>query len=180
MLIQELSRQASLDLLARTHLARLGCARGGQPYVVPVYFTYHDHSLYGFTTVGQKIEWMRANPLVCVEADEVVSPQQWMSVIVFGRYEELPDTPEWQSARRFAHTLLKQTAVWWEPGYVRTILGGAERPMVPVFYRVRVLEITGHRAIPDPVTPPGPRPAVPVSHEAGWFRRLRQLLSRRG
>jgi nitroimidazol reductase NimA-like FMN-containing flavoprotein (pyridoxamine 5'-phosphate oxidase superfamily) len=149
MLIQELARQQSLELLARTHLGRLGCALGTQPYVVPLYFTYRDNYLYSFSTVGRKIEWMRVNPLVCVEADEVVNSQQWMSVIVFGRYEELPDTPEWKSARTFAYELLKQNAIWWEPAYVKTILHGTDRPLVPVFYRIDVKEITGHRASPD-------------------------------
>ena len=178
MVIQELSRQESLALLARTHLARLGCAHGAQPYVVPVYFTYHEHSLYSFTTVGQKIEWMRANPLVCVEADEVVSPQQWVSVVVFGRYEELPDTPQWQSARALAHELLKQTAIWWEPGYVRTILHEAERPLLPVFYRIRVMQITGHRATPEPMAPSDPRAAMPDPDKSGLLPKLRKMLSR--
>ena len=38
--------------------------------------------LYGFTTEGQKIEWMRANPLVCVELDEVENFDQWTSIVV--------------------------------------------------------------------------------------------------
>ncbi len=74
MLIQELSSQANLDLLARARLGRLACSQGSQPYVVPVYFAYADRSLYGFATLGKKIEWMRANPMVCIEVDEVVSP----------------------------------------------------------------------------------------------------------
>jgi hypothetical protein len=106
--------------------------------VVPIYFASHDDCLYGFSTLGQKIEWMRANPLVCVEADEVVSPEEWVSVIVFGRYEELPDTPEWRSARTFAYKLLQQHAMWWEPALAKTILHGTERPLEPVFYRIEV------------------------------------------
>src|ERR1035437_358102 len=46
MLIQELTRQESLDLLARTRFGRLACAQGTQPYVVPVYFSYHHNYLY--------------------------------------------------------------------------------------------------------------------------------------
>src|SRR4030095_7348470 len=65
-LIQDLTSPASLELLASTRLGRLACTQGAQPYVVPVHFAYHDRALYGFATVGQKIEWMRANPLVCV------------------------------------------------------------------------------------------------------------------
>ena len=173
MLIQELTRQASLDLLARTHLGRLACTQGARPYVVPVYFAYNNGYLYSFSTVGQKIEWMRANPLVCVEADEVVSPEQWVSVIVFGRYEELPDTPEWQGARTLAHTVLKRNAVWWEPAYVKTILHGTQRPLVPVFYRIHCLQITGHRATPEPATPANARLSMT---DAGKDGRLQDLL----
>ena len=150
MLVQELSRQESLELLARARLGRLACTSGPQPYVAPFYFAYHDRSLYSFSTVGQKIEWMRANPLVCVETDEVVSPQQWVSIILFGRYEELPEAPPWQSARAFAHKLLRQTPMWWEPAYAKTTHCGPQRPLIPVFYRIHIDQITGHRAIPEP------------------------------
>ena len=186
MVIQELTRQESLDMLARTRLGRLACAQGNQPYVVPLYFAlssnylHAPNCLYGFSTVGQKIAWMRANPLVSVEVEEVVSSQQWVSVIVSGRYEELPDTPEWQSEREFAWSLLKQHAAWWEPGYARTILHGTERAMVPVFFRIHVERITGHRATPDkPMAPPGTRRSMTDLGENGWLRTtLRRVVDR--
>jgi nitroimidazol reductase NimA-like FMN-containing flavoprotein (pyridoxamine 5'-phosphate oxidase superfamily) len=173
MLIEEMTSQANLDLLARTHLGRLGCAQGPQPYVVPFNFVYQDYSLYSFTTVGQKIEWMRANPLVCVEADEVVNSQEWMSVIVFGCYEELPDTPERQSEREFAWELLQQYAMWWEPGLAKTILHGTERPLVPVFYRIHAVRITGHRATGEP---PDRRLLLTDAGECGWLQRILRLV----
>jgi uncharacterized protein len=145
-LIQEMTRQASVDLLARVHLGKLACVQGSQPYVVPIYFAYNDNFLYSFTTVGQKIDWMRANPQVCVEAEEVASPQEWESVIVFGRYEELLDTPEYRHQRAVAHNLLQKKATWWEPGYAKTILHGTERPIVPVYYRIHIVQITGRSA----------------------------------
>jgi nitroimidazol reductase NimA-like FMN-containing flavoprotein (pyridoxamine 5'-phosphate oxidase superfamily) len=37
---------------------------------MPIYFVYHQHCLYSFSTAGQKIEWMRVNPLVWVQADQ--------------------------------------------------------------------------------------------------------------
>ena len=178
MLIEELTRQASLDLLARTRLGRLACAQGAQPYVVPFYFTYdiRNSHLYSFSTVGRKIDWMRANPLVCVEVDEVVSTQEWVSVIVFGRYEELPDTPEWRSARAFAYKLLQQHAMWWEPASVKTIHHGTARPLLPIFYRIHVVQITGHRATPEPVAPPDTRLSMLDSGEVGWLQKvLRQV-----
>jgi uncharacterized protein len=147
-LIQELTRQASLDLLGRAHLGRLACAQGAQPYVVPFYFSYSHNYLYSFSTIGQKIEWMRANPLVSVETDEITNSERWASVVIFGRYEELPDTPEWSGERETAGRLLQKNAMWWEPGYVKTILHGMERPLVPVIFRIYVTQITGHCATP--------------------------------
>jgi uncharacterized protein len=149
MWIEELSRQASLDLLARVRFGRLACAKEAQPYIVPFYYVYDEGHIYSFTTVGQKVAWMRDNPLVCVEVDDVKSPQQWSSVIVFGRYEELPDSPKWQSTRERAHHLLTERKIWWEPGFAKTIVRGATRTLTPVFYRILIEQITGHRGLPD-------------------------------
>ena len=163
-LIQELTRQESLDLLARARLGRLACAHDSQPYVVPFYFAYDNDYLYSFSTVGQKIEWMRANPNVCVEVDEVASPQQWVSVVIFGRYEEIPNSPQARGAREHARKKLQQrNAIWWEPGYAKTIQHDTERPLEPFFYRIHIEQITGHRAVPQPVAARGSKPG------RSWF-----------
>ncbi len=92
--IEELTRKASLDFLAGNHLGRLACVNQSQPYITPCHFAYRDQWIYSFSTVGKKIEWLRANPLACLEVDEITDTQQWTSVIVFGRYEELSDTAD--------------------------------------------------------------------------------------
>jgi hypothetical protein len=48
-----------------------------------------------------------------------------------------------------AHQLLEQKAAWWEPAYVKTILQGTERPLVPAYYRIQIVEATCHRAGPE-------------------------------
>ena len=146
MIIRELTGQASLDLLSSSRLGRLACTKGNQPYIVPFFFVYHDSHLYASSTLGQKIEWMRENPLVAVEADRIDSPQQWESVVVSGHYEEIPDAPEMKDRRELAWSLLQKHEMWWEPGYAKTILGGVERPMEALYFRIRVDRITGHRA----------------------------------
>ena len=50
------------------------------------------------------------------------------------------------SERELASDLLQKNAMWWEPGLAKTILQDKERPREPVFYRIYVAEITGHRA----------------------------------
>ena len=127
--IEELTRKASLDFLAGRRFGRIACANQSQPYITPFNFAYHDLHIYSFSTVGRKIEWLRANPLACVEVDEIANPREWTSVIVFGRYEELPKTVDGQTARELAYTLLHQHQLWWEPGYSKTILHGEPRPL---------------------------------------------------
>jgi nitroimidazol reductase NimA-like FMN-containing flavoprotein (pyridoxamine 5'-phosphate oxidase superfamily) len=43
--------------------------------------------IYALSTVGQKIEWMRQNPKVCLQVDEIANQSEWMSVIANGTYE---------------------------------------------------------------------------------------------
>jgi nitroimidazol reductase NimA-like FMN-containing flavoprotein (pyridoxamine 5'-phosphate oxidase superfamily) len=72
MFIKELETSECFEILAEKRLGRLACAFENQPYIVPFHFVYDEQkSLYAFSTLGQKIEWMRANPLVCVEADDI-------------------------------------------------------------------------------------------------------------
>ncbi len=54
-------------ILELLRFGRLGCSRD-KPYIVPINFAYHDRHLYSVAALGQKIETMRANPLVYVEA----------------------------------------------------------------------------------------------------------------
>ena len=111
MLVHEMTEDECGAALEQVGFGRLACARGDQPYIVPIYFSYDRSHLYGVTTQGQKIEWMRSNPLVCLEIDERTSNYQWMSVVVFGRYEELPDTPEYEHARARSRSCAETRAV---------------------------------------------------------------------
>lgn len=180
MVIEEMSEHECLRILGEARVGRLGCAKDGQPYVVPISYAYHRGAegaayLYGFTTVGQKVEWMRANPLVCVEWDEIVGYEEWASVIAFGRYEELGTIPGGESGvppgrlparadsapvdvepgpeTRLAAELLRQDhAAWWQPGWAvhaSSIHRDRTEPYRPLYYRIRIDRVSGHRARPE-------------------------------
>jgi nitroimidazol reductase NimA-like FMN-containing flavoprotein (pyridoxamine 5'-phosphate oxidase superfamily) len=151
MLIAEIAAKECQEILARNGFGRLGCARDNQPYVVPIYFAYEPGRLYGYSAAGRKIEWMRANPKVCVEVDEVASHFVWTSVILSGRFQELPDTPEFSSQRLNAQLLLEQRMLWWQIASAAGELQGQGETAQPVFYCIHIDSITGHRAAPDPV-----------------------------
>lgn len=177
MLIEELSRDECLAVIDQSRLARLGCARENQPYIVPVYVALGESDsgelyLYGFTTPGQKIEWMRDNPKVCVEWDQVVAFNRWTSVVAVGVFDELtgdsgesdamhgrspaskspPGANSNWSERARAHQLLQQQADWWQPGFAvhkaRSAQGQSGSQYVIVYYRIRIDLLTGRRATP--------------------------------
>lgn len=164
MVIQDMTLEECRRALAQVRLARLACEMDDQPYVVPLYLAYDGTKLFGFATMGYKIDCMRANPLVCVEVDEITSPSEWMSVLVFGTYEELPNTPDYQAARSHAYKLLEQRAMWWEPASIGVEHREYPESSSPIFYCIHIDRMSGRRASPDL----GAAPRKPSS----WLSRL--------
>ena len=178
MFIQEMSESDCSKALATARLGRLACSHDNQPYVVPIYFVYEEPYLYGFTTLGQKVEWMRSNPLVCVELGEIENSEEWTSILIFGRYEELPDTPEGKQVRLHAHALLQEHGSWWEPGAASYLHRNRDLPLTPIFYRIHIDRITGRRATPSPGGPVGARISPPARDSRRWLHVLFQALTR--
>ena len=149
MVIYDLTPEECRKILVRESSGRLACASGNQPYIVPIYFAYHGGYLYSFSTVGQKIEWMRINPHVCVEIDDVTSADRWLSVIVTGRYEELPDISEWEEEAIDAYEMIRERAQWYQPAYTSAAHRHPLQRPTPVYYRLHIDTITGRRAFPN-------------------------------
>lgn len=149
MLIRDMSHQDCLDLLGRARQGRLACSRDNQPYITPGYFAFEDGSLYGFSTVGQKINWMRANPRVCAEFEEIRNSSDWATVVVTGAFEELLPTPEHDAHRTRAYHLLQKYPSWWEPGYAKTQIKGENRALDPLYFRIVVDQVSGRRSMAD-------------------------------
>jgi uncharacterized protein len=145
MLLHELNPAECADILRRTNLGRLGCSRDGQPYVVPIHFSFDEASgcVYSFSTVGQKVRWMRENPRVCLEVEDVSDKDHWQTVVVFGRYEEIHDSPAETEALQRAQALFLQRPEWWLPAAAKVQSG--ERPGM-VVYRIQIDRVSGRRA----------------------------------
>jgi uncharacterized protein len=144
MLIKEISTEECLDSVSRAAVGRLGCSLNDQPYVVPIYFAYEGEWLYVFSTPGKKIEWMRANPKVCVEIEEKVSDSEWISVLVTGLYEEMAE-PQFTQERAHARKLLAKRHHWWLNAMAERRVGAEDQQVEPLFFRIHVDLATGLR-----------------------------------
>ena len=145
MQIRELSTEQCLELLKRSTLGHLGCVLEHQPYVVPIHFSFDDerNCLYGFSAVGQKIAWMRENPRVCVEVPDIADKNRWSTVVIFGHYEEIQDSPEYAGARKRVWDLFQERREWWLPATAK--LGSRESPAV-LIYQIHIDRISGRSA----------------------------------
>ena len=154
MIVHEMTRLECAAVLSASRLGRLGCAKGGQPYVVPIHFAFADHLIYSFSMPGQKVDWMRENPLVCIEVNEPGNNREWRSVVINGLFEELTDTPQWQHGREHAWFLLSRHVDWWEPGALKpTDPMPTAQPIADksphLFYRIRIETMTGRRCVEE-------------------------------
>jgi nitroimidazol reductase NimA-like FMN-containing flavoprotein (pyridoxamine 5'-phosphate oxidase superfamily) len=145
MVVHVLTFEECKAVLARSLVGRLACARDGQPYIVPIFLWFDDESncLYGFSTVGRKVEWMRRNPKVCVEVDEIADPLHWTTVLVTGRYDEIGDEHEADELRKRAQSLVEQRKSWWLPA-TANLSDGQERERA-VLYRIHIVALSGRR-----------------------------------
>jgi nitroimidazol reductase NimA-like FMN-containing flavoprotein (pyridoxamine 5'-phosphate oxidase superfamily) len=146
MIVQNMTAEECAALLGVVRLGRLACSKDGQPYVVPFHFAYADNSIYAFSVLGKKIEIMRTNPLVCVLVEKQGKGREWQSLVITGRFHELPDRSGFEWARDRAWSLLSKHAEWWEPGTLKPIDPGSGIPGPPIFYAIRVDEMTGRKA----------------------------------
>ena len=176
MLITELTINECRAILKGTNLGRLACVRYSQPYIVPIYFDFSDDYLYSFATLGQKIQWMRTNPRVCVEVDDILDQFTWTTVVVEGRYEELTHAPAHETAMKRAYALFQNRADWWYPAGGKTQKSRSTPERTPVIYRIVIESVSGREAARSRATPTRAR-ASPASAKAPhwWSDVLRPL-----
>jgi uncharacterized protein len=145
MQIDEMNEAECREILSRAPLGRLGCSYDNQPYVIPVGIAYEADHIYVFSTFGKKIQWMRANPKVCVQVDELKGQSDWASVIVNGEYQELEE-PRHTDERNHARKLLEKRHHWWLNAMAERRIQMRDQEIAPLFFRIRVESITGLRA----------------------------------
>jgi uncharacterized protein len=90
---------------------------------------------------------MRLNPLVCIEVEDIVNQSDWTSLIIFGRYEELPDNSQFEVERNLAYELLSKRAMWWQPAYVSGTHRKQGSESRPIYFRILIEKITGRSTL---------------------------------
>lgn len=157
MIVRQMTQTECRKFLEHASIGRLGCSLDEQPYIVPVYLAYDADNVYIFSTFGQKIRWMRANPKVCIQIDEITDDSEWTSVIANGRYQELPE-PQYATECARARNLLEKRYRWWLNALAERRTEVKDNMIAPLFFRLHVDSITGLCASPEDKIAGAPAP----------------------
>lgn len=90
--MEDLSEQQARDFLADQAVGHLAVIDKGKPYVTPMSFVVHENTILLRTGFGRRLEAIRANPDVCVEASRFEPDSgDWTSVVAEGSAQEVND-----------------------------------------------------------------------------------------
>jgi nitroimidazol reductase NimA-like FMN-containing flavoprotein (pyridoxamine 5'-phosphate oxidase superfamily) len=70
-------------------------------------------------------------------------------VVLYGRYRELLDLPQFAEEREHARKLLETRSLWWQTAFASRGLKSADDLIPPLFYCIEIDSITGYRAVAD-------------------------------
>ncbi|MGD2101746.1 MAG: pyridoxamine 5'-phosphate oxidase family protein [Acidimicrobiia bacterium] len=90
--MHEISREEALAVLDEVPVVHLGTVDDGLPYVTPMSFVVEDEAIFLRTVAGKKLDALKENPKVCLEASRYDSGTgDWESVIIRGTASVIED-----------------------------------------------------------------------------------------
>jgi hypothetical protein len=139
--------QNQIDYLLRSKMiGRIGCAADDKVYVVPITYIYDGTYILGHSMEGMKIRMMRANPRVCFQVEDIVSPVNWRSAIVWGEYEEIREVKEVRQIQELFRDRLSPYQIseaGKPPDSFEKSPRVVEKPLMPIFFKIKITEKTG-------------------------------------
>jgi nitroimidazol reductase NimA-like FMN-containing flavoprotein (pyridoxamine 5'-phosphate oxidase superfamily) len=144
-MIGQLTNEQIDTLLISCVVGHLGCCSDNTPYVIPIAYAYDGIYIYSHAREGTKIDFMRKNPQVCLEIDQIDNLSNWRSVMVWGSFEELKG-----EAAETAMQLLKNRLYPLKTSFYSQSLWeltakerGYTKETKEVLYRIRITQKTG-------------------------------------
>lgn len=141
--IEEMRESEARELLRRINYAHLAVASDNLPYVVPVHYAFDGTELFIYTTEGKKAEIIRANPEICLQAEDVENNEDWKSVIVYGTAEQITN----EDARQEALDLILKINPKLAPAISIRWMDSWVRENIEVIYRITPRSYTGRQTV---------------------------------
>lgn len=146
-MIKTLDGKEKILLLNSNYIGNLGYIFQDSPYVVPITYFYNEeqNNIICYSARGHKINALRKNDAVSLSVSNIVSVNNWKSVLAQGRYEEQTGST--------AKALLHQFSIGVKDIILRKELRDLDfinqfsskiyKDETPIIFTIKILEITG-------------------------------------
>lgn len=145
--IRDLKMDECLELLGKNYIGRLGFISQSNPYITPITY-FHDaeeKSILSYSTEGYKIDAMRKFSSVSFQIDEINTIQNWKSVLIHGKFEELHGSTAKKYLRKFSlgvqETIAKKVDE--SPKFISDFSSRLSERKLPIVYRIQINDISG-------------------------------------
>ena len=139
----------SITLLKDNYIGHLSYIAQGRPFTIPITYFYDQGSnaIISYSAEGHKMDAMRKNGAVSLEVEEIVSNNNWQSILAHGTFEELNGTDAKYYLHQFTEgvkSIIKEKEHTL-PEFISEFSSKSSSKKNPVVYRFKILEITGRR-----------------------------------
>ncbi len=145
--IKNMETAECLQLLGKNYIGRLAYIFGGSPHIIPITY-FHDAEekcILGYSSLGYKINAMEKNARVAFQVDDILSIDQWRSVLIHGNFEELEGSTSKKFLRRFAegvqNTISQKKGK--APRFIKDLSSRSQERGIPIVYRIHITDIVG-------------------------------------
>ena len=146
-MIKNLEASECLKILKQNYIGHLAYIFQNRPFVIPITYFYDQktNSIIGYSSEGHKTKALRILSAVSIEVSEIESVNNWQSVLVHGKYEELNGS----QAKSYLHSFsagIKDIIRQKEEKNPQSISDFSSKiydEEVPIVFRISLDEITG-------------------------------------
>jgi nitroimidazol reductase NimA-like FMN-containing flavoprotein (pyridoxamine 5'-phosphate oxidase superfamily) len=138
-----------IRVIKGNYTGHLGFIAQNSPHVLPITYYYDEsnNSIISYSAEGNKIDAMRENNNVCLQIEEIVSNNNWQSVLVYGTFEELHGADAKQKLHQFTEGV--REIIKWKEKRQTDFIGEFSSKLssrgTSIVYRININEFTGKR-----------------------------------
>ncbi|MFD2724657.1 pyridoxamine 5'-phosphate oxidase family protein [Hyunsoonleella rubra] len=147
--MKDLKKYEAIHLLNNNYIGYLSFIWENEPYVLPITYYYDEDKecILSYSTEGHKIQAMRVNNSVSINVVQLKTVNNWQSVLVHGKFEELNGAYAKQQLHKFASgvkkIIFKKENKY--PDLISDFSSKAISGKLPIVYRITISRITGKR-----------------------------------
>lgn len=146
-MVKNLSIDACLELLQNNHVGKLAYIYGQWPHITPITYCHDsdEKCIISYSAEGHKMHAMRSYGNVALQVDEIVTIQEWKSVLVQGQFEQLNGSSAKYYLHRFAQGV--RSAIERQggetPRFIKDFSSKLDDRGMPLVYRISITDIVG-------------------------------------